>query len=444
MKVAVLGSGYVGLVSAVGLGLRGHEVLAIDIDPIRVKKIANGEVPFYEPGLTEGLKVCLLAENLKVTDNLEAVLDYEIVLICVQTPPKSDGSIDLSILEKALKQLADIFEKNPGDKIVVVRSTVIPGTTENFVAPIFSSSSTKTEVVFNPEFLREGSALKDFIRPDRIVIGTNSNRAKVLLTQLYSPFNAPLIITTPSTAEISKYTSNTLLATLVSFSNQIARITEKTPNTDIEQVLDILHLDRRFRLPDKDGRASIISYLKAGCGYGGSCLPKDLSALITYAKSLKEEAPLLEAVEKINNEQPLRVVKMAKEAMGGFDKHKVAVLGVAFKGGTDDLRDSPGLAIVNELLKEKAKVVIFDPLVNKQALKSYIEKGAEVVSTFSAALKGATACIIASNALEFAQIDQLNGQNKNLKIVDGRRFLKPQNNWEGRYFAIGRAIKNNT
>ncbi len=440
MKVAVLGSGYVGLVSAVGLGLRGHEVLAIDIDPARVEQIKKGVVPFYEPGLTEGLKVCLLSENLKVTDNIEEVLDYEIVLICVQTPPQSNGAIDLSILEKASKQLASVFAKNPKERVVVVRSTIIPGTTENFVTPIFESeTSSKTGIAFNPEFLREGSALKDFLKPDRIVIGTTFDKAKLTLTKLYAPFDAPIIITTPQTAEISKYTSNTLLATLISFSNQIARIAEKTPNTDVEDVMDILHLDRRFSVYGADGKAGIISYLKAGCGFGGSCLPKDLSALITYAHLVKEEVPLLEAVEEINKKQPARVVKMVKETLGGFNKQKIAVLGVAFKGGTDDLRESPGLAIVNELLKEKVKVVIFDPLVPKQALKNYFKKEVEIADTLLLALGNANVCVVTTDAPEFAQLNKLNGIN--LKVVDGRRILKPQGNLEGRYFAVGRAYK---
>lgn len=445
MKVAVLGSGYVGLVSAVGLGLRGHEVLAVDIDPARVEQIKNGAVPFHEPGLAEGLKVCLIGENLKVTDSIEKIADYEIVLICVQTPPRSNGAIDLRIFERASVQLAAVFEKNPKERIVVIRSTVIPGTTENFVTPLFQSENplVRTEIAFNPEFLREGFALKDFLRPDRIVIGTNSTKVKEVLSKLYEPFNTPVIITTPSTAEMVKYTSNTLLATLISFSNQIARIAEKTPNTDVEDILNIVHLDRRFSISnaDSDGKVTIVSYLKAGCGFGGSCLPKDLSALINYAHSIKEKAPLLEAVAEINKSQPARVVEMAKDAVGGFNKHKVAVLGVAFKGGTDDLRDSPGLAIVNELLKEKAKIVIFDPLVNKQALRRHIEKGVVVASSFLQALEGVNVCIVASNAPEFTQLNKLNGFSKNLKIIDGRRFLKPQVNGKGNYFAVGRSLQ---
>lgn len=439
MKVAVIGSGYVGLVTGVGLALRGHDVTALDIDAGRVERIQKGEIPFYEPGLSEALKVSLMGENFSATNNIQEIVDSEVVFICVQTPPKSDGTINLDILESACRQTQSFFKENPRNRILVVRSTAIPGTTENFVMPIFKNqiTSVQTEIAYNPEFLREGRALKDFLRPDRIVIGTNSTKAKEVLTKLYAPFNSKVIITTPSTAEMAKYTSNVLLATLVSFSNQIAGIAEKTPHTDIEDVLGILHLDRRFNVSDKEGRAGIVSYLKAGCGFGGSCLPKDLSALITYAHTIKEEVPLLEAVEEINKKQPARVVKIAKDALGGFDKQKIAVLGVAFKEGTDDLRDSPGLAIVDKLLSEKVKVVIFDPLVNKAALKSYIERGVEVASSFRSAFEGVSACIVASNAPEFKQLNKPNGLSKKMKIIDGRRFLDPRADGKGHYFAVG-------
>lgn len=442
MKVGIIGCGYVGLINAVGLALRGHDVLGVDIDKMRVEKISQGIVPFHEPGVSEGLKVCLLGENLKVSTSMEEVGDCEVVLICVQTSPQADGSIDLKVLKSASLELASVFTKiPPKNRTVVVRSTVIPGTTEKFVTPIFRDKkelSTYTNVAFSPEFLREGSALKDFLRADRIVIGTHSPQAAAVLTKLYEPFNSPIIITTPSTAEMAKYTSNTLLSTLISFSNEIAKLCEKTPDTDVEDVLKILHLDHRFYSDSNDKTPpNILSYLKAGCGFGGSCLPKDLSALISYAHSLKEKVPLLEAVESINKNQSLRIVKLASSVLGGLKKRKVAVLGAAFKGGTDDLRESPGLKIVDELLREKAQVIIYDPLVSGEILKGYKDRGVKIASSLSSATDGADACIIATNAPEF---QGLNGMLKNRHpvIIDGRRVLSIPESYSGRYMAVGR------
>lgn len=437
MKVGVIGCGYVGLVTGVGLALKGHQVLAIDINKERVEQISQGVVPFFEPGLAKALKSCLRRKTLRVESSIKEAADCEMVLICVQTPPKHDGSINLKALESAAHSLDQVFKLNFLKRVVVVRSTVIPGTTDNLVTPIFKDTAA---VAFNPEFLREGSALADFLNPDRIVIGTHSTLASKKLRQLYSPFNAPVVITTPSTAELSKYAANTLLTTLISFSNEIARVCEKTPDVDVEDVLGIVHRDRRFKLTGGE-TAGIVSYIKAGCGFGGSCFPKDLSALIAYASSTGEQAQLLKAVSSINASQPSRVVDMVSEALGGLEDHQITVLGAAFKGGTDDLRFSPGLKIVMELLKRKAKVLIYDPLVNDSSLKEYIDQGVKVARNLQSAVKKADACIIASNAPEFRKIKgwkkRFNG--KQAVIVDGRRILKaPKNSMDG-YYAVGRS-----
>lgn len=440
MEVAVIGCGYVGLITALGLALKGHKVVAIDIDPSRIEKIKMGIVPFHEPGVAEALKKCLQEGSLRVSTAIENVSDCEVNLICVQTPPKPNGAINLQILEKAARTLATFFAKNPRLRTVMIRSTVIPGTTEKFVTPIFQKVSKKTHLAFNPEFLREGSALMDFLNPDRIVIGTHSSHASKVLRQLYSPFNTPIIVTTPSTAELSKYASNTLLATLVSFSNEIARVCEQTPNTDVEDVLGIVHLDKRFKANGKTP-LGILSYLKAGCGFGGSCFPKDLSALIAYAHSKGEDPMLLKAVQAINTGQASRVVDMVLNALGGLDKCKIAVLGVAFKGGTDDLRESPGLRIVDELLKGKANVLIYDPLVDAANLKSYEDKGVRIALTLKAALEGADAWVITSNAPEFDKLEDWKELSKGrIVIVDGRRILKGSVN-EDRYYAVGRSMR---
>lgn len=439
MKISIIGCGFVGLITAVGFASKGNLVKAIDIDQARLSEIRKGRVPFYEEGVEKLLKTYLNQENLSLSSSLEDVDESEVVFICVQTPPQLNGAIDLKILMTAVKDLADVFKKSAKSRIVVIRSTVIPGTTENMIMPIFQQNGNlNTEIVFNPEFLREGSALSDFLNPDRIVIGTNSAKAGKVISKLYTPFNAPIIITTPSTAELSKYASNALLATLISYSNEIAKICERTPNTDVEDVLGIVHLDRRFKILNGEIKADIVSYLKAGCGFGGSCLPKDLSALIAYAQSIKEEPFLLKAVAHVNKYQPKRLVKMVLIALGGLENKKIAVLGVAFKGGTDDLRDSPGLKIVDELLEGKAKVTIFDPLVVSLQLQRYKDKGVIIASSLKEAIEDVDVCIITSNASEFRSINKYL-RNKKLIIIDGRRILKSSKKIKiaKTYYAIG-------
>lgn len=441
MKVAVVGCGYVGLMTAVGLSSKGHQVLAVDIDPLRIEQIRQGIVPFYEPGMAKALRTCLKRGDLQVSNLLDDVVDYEVILICVQTPPKKNGAINLKILEKAAKSLASVFAQNPMKRTVVIRSTVIPGTTDKFATPIFQAVSAKTHIAFNPEFLREGSAFDDFVNPDRIVIGTHSAYAGKQLKRLYTPFSAPVIVTTPTTAELAKYASNTFLTTLISFSNEIARLCEHTEDTDVEDVLNIVHHDRRFTpVSNSKARLGLLSYLKAGCGFGGSCFPKDLSALIAFAKSKGVRPHLLKAVAIINTSQPIRLVKMVSEILGNLTKRNITVLGVAFKGGTDDLRESPGLRIVDELLKRGANITIYDPLVREGNLTSYSDQGVIIAPTLKSAVEGADICIIASNASEFKKLKVFKQPSKKKTIiVDGRRILKIPKSSEAMidYYAIG-------
>lgn len=438
MKVAIIGSGYVGLVTGVGLAVKGHRVIAVDIDQTRVARIAKGVVPFHEPGVAEALKKYLKAGNLQITSKLDDIVDSEVVLVCVQTPPKKSGAINLGILKKAVRSLATLFSKTPIMRTVVIRSTVIPGTTDKVVTPIFKKVAEKTHIAFNPEFLREGSAMADFLNPDRIVIGTHSKEASKILRKLFILFKAPIIVTTPSTAELSKYTSNIVLATLISFSNEIARICEHSFDADIEDVLNIVHQDRRFK-SSVDGATAIgiVSYLKAGCGFGGSCFPKDLSAFIAYASSIGEEPRLLKAVEEVNAGQSTRLVNQISKILNGLDKRVITVLGAAFKGGTDDLRQSPGLHIVDELLKRNALVTIYDPLVAAINLKNYQDRGVTIAPNMKNAVRKAEVLIITSNAPEFHKLNQLNYYNKKAIIVDGRRILKVPKDSKKKYYAVG-------
>jgi UDPglucose 6-dehydrogenase len=442
MRVAVVGCGYVGLVTGVGLASVGHQVLAIEADPGRLEQVAAGSPPFHEPGLQGLLRSELRSGRFGVSSDLREAADEDVVLLAVQTPPDPTGGIDLRYLERAAASLAEAFADSPRRRrAVVIRSTVVPGTAEAVVAPSFEAD---VAVASNPEFLREGSALEDFLHPDRVVVGCEEEWGRELLAELYRPFDAPLIFTSPATAELAKYTSNAFLATLVSFSNEIARICESVPGVDVEDVLGIIHSDRRLT-PKVDGRTirpEILSYLKAGCGFGGSCLPKDISALIAASKGRGEELPLLEAVRAVNEAQPVRVVESAARALGGLEGRTVAVLGLAFKGGTDDLRSSPGLRIVEELLARGARVTVYDPLVSARALAEHQRSGQlSTAHDAAAALEAAEACIITTNAPEFRGLGDLlaEGDYSDTVIIDGRRVIDHARVGHAAYLAVGRA-----
>ena len=442
MRVAVVGCGYVGLVTGVGLASVGHEVLGIEVDRTRGERIAGGSVPFHEPGLEHLLRSQIDDGRFAISSDLDRASEVDVVLLAVQTPSDPTGAIDLQYLEGAGAALADVFSAAPRrQRVVVVRSTVVPGTAERVLAPLFDADAA---VASNPEFLREGSALQDFLHPDRIVLGCEEHWAREVLSALYRPFDAPLVYTSPATAELAKYTSNSFLATLVSFSNEISRVCEALPGVDVEEVLGILHTDRRLS-PVVDGnmvRPGILSYLKAGCGYGGSCLPKDVSALIAAGGVHGEELPLLRAVRDVNDAQPARIVASAERALGGLEGRAIAVLGVAFKAGTDDLRSSPGLRIVDELLDRRAKVTVYDPLVSPEALREHLG-GASVPAADSlrGALDTAEACIIATNAEEFTDLGALlnAGRRAGLVVIDGRRAITDDGRGNAVYLAVGRA-----
>lgn len=443
MKVAVVGCGYVGLVTSVGLAAVSHEVTGIDADAERVAALERGEVPFHEPGLAKALRDTMKAGRFHVANGLDAAANADVVMLCVQTPPTSSGDVDLSFLVEAARGLGKVFTQDePHRRVVVVRSTVPPGTTTSIVAPLLPPTS-GVSTASNPEFLREGSAVEDFMHPDRIVIGTNDEWAAETLRKLYEPLHAHVMVTSPATAELAKYTSNAFLATLVSFSNEIAKLCEAAPDLDVEDVLGIVHHDRRLRTPtDGDGSpATIVSFLKAGCGYGGSCLPKDLSALIAFARELGTPATLLEAVARINREQPGRLVSRVEKALGGIAGRRVAVLGAAFKAGTDDLRDSPALRLVEELLGRNAAVVVYDPLVSAERINA-AAPSVEVAQALDAALDGADACIVTTLEPEFRALETWpeSGKGKRPLVVDGRRSLSPARFSDHAYLGVGRRL----
>lgn len=445
MRVAVVGCGYVGLVSAVGLASVGHHVTGIEGDAGRRERIAAGTPPFHEPGLAELLETVQSRGAFDVTGDIASVRDAEVVLLAVQTPSDRNGAINTEPLATAAQRVGAVLAADAHQRVVATRSTVVPGTAEDTIQPLLDDGEGEritTAAAANPEFLREGSAVDDFLNPDRLVLGCTTDWGARLLEELYAPLGAPATVTAPATAELAKYTSNAFLATLISFSNEIARVCEDLPGVDVEDVLDILHTDRRLRVRvgAQETTPAILSYLKAGCGFGGSCLPKDLSALIVSRRREGADAPLLESVRAINRTQPTRFVDLAERALGGLAGKRCAVLGLAFKAGTDDVRESPGLAAVDSLAQRGATVVAFDPLVGEEVRGDSLPGTVEIAATLNEAVAGVDACLVTTADPAFSALPNLIRASPPPApvVVDGRRALRPADFPAGTYVAIGR------
>ena len=449
MIVTVVGTGYVGLVTGACLAAQGHTVRCVEISAERLQSIRGGMAPFYEPRLDELLGQGLSSGRLSVTSNLSAALEAsDVTLIAVGTPPRGEEP-DLSQLEAAAAQIGAALRQRGGYHVIAVKSTVVPGTTRNVVQTIVARESGMPPGAFglcmNPEFLREGSAVSDFLYPDRIVIGQADNRSGDALQDLYRPFACEKLRVSLEEAELTKYASNALLGTLISFSNEIASLCESTSGADVETVMEALYLDRR--LSPVQGlariRPEILSYLRAGIGFGGSCLPKDVNALRCYGKRAGVPTPMLDAVVAANNFRPARVVAMAEAALGGLSRKKVALLGVAFKAGTDDLRSSPALSIFESLRARGAQVQAYDPVVSSEAAQRAGLNGCYRGSMESAVQDADLAVITtAENAFRTADWARLAATMRTPIVIDGRNVLRDVRLPEAvRYYSIGREMR---
>lgn len=428
MKVTIVGTGYVGLVTGTCLASRGHRVACVDSDAHRVATIARGAPPFHEPGLTELLGSALRDGRLTVGAALEeAVADSDVSMLAVGTPSR-EGRIDLSAVEAAATAVGRALRRRDEYHVVVVKSTVVPGTTDTVVRRALEAGSGRPAGAFglcmNPEFLREGSAVADFMRPDRIVVGCWDARSAAVLDELYRGFDCPRIVTSLRNAEMIKYAANALLATLVSYSNEVAALCEAMPGLDEETVMTGVHLDRRLTPVDgAAGPAGIVTYLRAGVGFGGSCLPKDVDALRGLAAERGVATPLLDAVMAVNRQRAGQVVTNLGAALGGLAGRVIAVLGLAFKPGTDDVRDSPAVALIHGLLAAGASVQAYDPLV-----RAVPALGGQVAlrPAPEATLAGADAVVIATACPEFRSLDwQACARAMRRRVIlDGRDALR--------------------
>jgi UDPglucose 6-dehydrogenase len=360
--ITVLGLGFVGLTTALGFSKKGFRVYGIDVNAERVNSIKKYEVPFYEPFLDEALKEELGKNFLIDTPLQEAVNDSKVIIICVGTPGNADGSADLTYLLEAVK---NVFESSKGDfKVIVTKSTVPPSTVSKKVKPYVDELNKQYNkeigLASNPEFLREGYAWDDFMNPDRVVIGVEDERSKQILNEIYEPFNAPVHYVTFNSAEFIKYLSNTLLSTLISYSNEMAMIAEHIGDIDVPSAFKILHQDKRwFGQP-----ASMASYVYPGCGYGGYCLPKDTAALASIARENGFSPKILEGNLEINEVIKEHVSQKVAEVVP--KESKIGILGLSFKSGSDDVRLSPSKFIIENLLSKGYKnIIAYDPMANK-------------------------------------------------------------------------------
>jgi UDPglucose 6-dehydrogenase/GDP-mannose 6-dehydrogenase len=432
MKVSVAGTGYVGLVSGVCLAELGHNVICVDTDQDKVNQINRGEPPIYEEGLAALLQGNI-GERLKASCDLQqAVLETELTLIAVGTPFDGDV-IDLSYIKTVSEQIGQALAEKMDYHMVVVKSTVVPGTTDEVVLPILEKASGKIAgedfgVGMNPEFLREGEAIKDFMHPDRIVLGGIDQRSISCLAELYRVFeNVDKLETSCRTAEMIKYTANSLLATLISFSNEIGNLCAAIGGVDVKDVMAGVHLDRRLSPILENGERiipSVTTYLEAGCGFGGSCFPKDVKALVAYGRAHNEPMQMLESVVTINESQPYKMMEILNRHFNNLDGVKVAVLGFAFKPGSDDMRESPAISIIRSILDQKGKVIAFDPVAKHEAVKLFPEDIVSYSESLNDAINQVDVIMIITRWPEFEALPHLLANSVNSPfVIDGRRML---------------------
>lgn len=432
MKIAVIGTGYVGLVSGTCFAETGNNVVCVDIDKRKIEKLKNGQITIFEPGLEHLFERNTKQGRLTFTTNIEEIIDdAEIIFLALPTPPGEDGSADLRYVLGVADHLGKIMK---GYKVVVDKSTVPVGTAQKVHAAIAANYKGEFDVVSNPEFLREGVAVDDFMKPDRVVVGCSSERAQKAMAQLYAPFvrqGNPIIFMDEKSAELTKYAANSFLATKITFMNEIARVCELF-GADVDMVRKGIGTDSRI------GNR----FLFPGIGYGGSCFPKDVKALIKSSKDAGYNFKILDAVEEVNEDQKIYLVPKIKKHFNGDLKGKhFALWGLAFKPNTDDIREAPALYIIEELTQAGATVTAFDP----EAMDNVRETGANVknyADDMYSALDRADALIIATEWAVFRNpnFDSITEKLKNKLIFDGRNLydLEKMRELDYKYISIGR------
>jgi len=421
MNIGIVGSGYVGLVTGICFASKNHNVKCVDSDSEKIEMIKNGKSPIHEKGLETLLVENLLKGTFKATTDFDyTISSSDVIFICVGTPSLPDGSTNYEQIKNTSKNISKILKYQNKYKVIVVKSTCLPGTTINEVGSIIKEESglelvKEFGLVMNPEFLREGDAVNCFLFPDRIVLGVIDEKSKDIMLQCYEDFEAPIVITDPTTAEMIKYASNSFLATKISFINEMASLSEKF-GTDIVEIAKAIGMDHR--ISEK--------YLRAGIGWGGSCLPKDVRALLHRAKKEGFSLKILQAVLDTNDLQALEAVRLLKDEMedGNLREKKITILGLAFKPDTDDIRGAPSIQIIKLLLEEGAHVVATDPFAINSAKKHISHPNLMYIQKPEEAIENADACILATEWREFENLkpEIFIEKMKQPIIIDGRRI----------------------
>jgi UDPglucose 6-dehydrogenase len=416
VNICVIGSGYVGLVTGSCFADLGNNVICVDNVKSKIAALKKGTIPIYEPGLEELVKRNVKELRLSFTGSLQdAVKKSEVIFVCVPTPPKDNGDADLTYVETVSKEIALSM---PSYRLIVEKSTVPVNTGEwvERTINVYNKHKIKFDVASNPEFLKEGSAIEDFMNPDRIVVGVKSKRAADILTELYRPLKAPIVVTDIKSAEIIKHASNSFLATKISFINSIANICDKV-GADVVDVARGMGLDKRI---SRD-------FLNAGIGFGGSCFPKDLAAFVQIAEKIGYDFGILKEAQKVNNHQKRAVVKKIEELLWNLPKKTVGVLGLSFKPGTDDLREAPSLEIIGMLKAEGVNVKVFDPVSMGKA-KAVLGESVKFCKDAYQVSEDSDCLLVVTEWNEFKDLDfkRIKKLMKQPIIVDGRNIYDPK------------------
>ena len=450
MNLGVLGCGYVGLTTGICLASIGHKMQIFDIDKEKIRDINQKKLPFFEKDLDKELVKVIENSQLQTVSSINELIEKTNgCFICVGTPSLQDKSIDLSQVKQAVKNIVDkIEEVKKKSYTIIIRSTIIPLTTEKEILPIIEKtiSSLDLRLAIVPEFLREGQAFSDFMNPDKIVIGGLNEKSNEFVKEIFTFFkeNAEIILTNPQTAEMIKYANNSFFSTLISFSNEIANIAEKI--NDAFKVMDALISDKRITIKkDKDKIIpDLTTYLIPGCGFGGSCFPKDVKAITRFAAKQGENTPLLDAVLEINDERPSKIVMLVQKLLGNIKNKKISIIGLSFKPDTDDMRSSPSIEIIKFLKQMGANLSAFDPQISKEKFDVNGIKEIQIHSNLEDCLKNSELAILLTKWSDFKNINQkvLEENMSVAKIIDARGFLDSKNFDKRTYFKIGFSSNN--
>jgi UDPglucose 6-dehydrogenase len=445
MNITIIGTGYVGLVSGVCLASKQHNVTCVDIREEVVNSLNNNKPHIHENGLSELLEQTIKNGHFKATTDLNGALEQsELVIIAVGTPSKN-GKINLTQIKNACISIGNFIKTSDKFISVVVKSTVVPGTTDTFVKDIIESTSGKKLGEFglgmNPEFLREGEAITDFQYPDRIVIGYEDEKTKKLLEEIYSPWDCDKITVNTRTAEMIKYSNNTLLACLISMNNELANLAFELGNINYNDVIKGVISDKRWSPIINNNRITptITTYFTPGAGFGGSCFPKDVQAIRTQGEELGLKMSVTNAVLNINDTQPNQTINILKKQFGNISNKKVLLLGVAFKPGTDDIRESSSLKILNLLLDNNVKVIVHDPIAMEHAKKQYNHPNLQFVDVWQNEINNIDIIIIGTNWSEYKVLKNYLSilKSKNITLFDTKRLFKTKEMDSINYLTFG-------